>query len=67
MNCNDCRLADWGGGNEGRCGWAMPSIVIPTAFFYPGRRGHPQIPPPSGGGIRKDTPFNHCPCWREKL
>jgi hypothetical protein len=67
MNCNDCRLASWGDGNEGRCMWRMPKISLPTAYFYPGRSGHSNTPPPSGGSIRKDMPFNHCPCWREKL
>jgi hypothetical protein len=61
-NCNDCRFANW---TEGRCRWKMPEIPLPTAYFYPGRSGHSQIPPPSGGTIRKDMPFNHCPCWRE--
>jgi|APFre7841882724_1041349.scaffolds.fasta_scaffold13162_4 hypothetical protein len=63
-NCNDCRLAAWSGENGGRCNWKMPEIKLPTAFFYPGRGGHSTPPLPAGGTIRRDMPFNHCPCWK---
>jgi hypothetical protein len=70
LSCLSCKFAKWqrtqagrlhpSGG--GRCGWAMPHIPIPAAFYWLGHRENNQ-PQPSGGYIKRHEPRRNCPTW----
>lgn len=71
--CLTCKFANWRKtatgrlhpGGDGRCGWKMPAIAIPKAFYYSSTRDG-SVPAPSGGGYieRKDaTRTAGCPTY----